>query len=296
MKVLAVLVCSLAWSSAQYWYTVVPYAAVQKYTTYTVPFHVSTSTQYHAQDTLGQFAFHHAGDNQVRTETKSVDGSVRGLYGYVDPNGKLINVHYVADDNGFRVIGANNLPEAPSVPAEVSGPEPVKDTPEVVAARAAFQKSYEEAAKAASASPDLEVSRKKRQAVFYPSVYSLLTKSKVKVQEFEPVEGAAVPADTKKAEIKEKEHEIYTHSVPVAYSPVVQPVVPSVVVNPAVVPTVVKAQDVVAVEAPTPADTEKVEVSDKAVVTYSAVVPHAVSVVSHPVVSPVVHVPHVVYI
>ena len=94
---------------------------------------------------------------QVRSELKTVDGSVRGLYGYVDPNGKLVNVHYVADDNGFRVVGANNLPEAPSVPAEVNSPEPVKDTPEVVAARAAFQKSYDEAAKAAAASPDLEV-------------------------------------------------------------------------------------------------------------------------------------------
>ena len=69
-----------------------------------------------------------------------------------------------------------------------------------------------------------------------------------------------------------------------------------VVVNPAVVPAVVKTQDVVAVEAPTPADTKKAEISDKAVVAYSAVVPPTVSVVSHPVVSPVVHVPHIVYI
>ena len=141
-----------------------------------------------------------------------------------------------------------------------------------------------------------QVSRRKRQAVLYPSVYSLLTKSKIKVQEFEPVEGAAVPADTKKAEIKEKEHEIYTHSVPVAYSAVVQPVVPSVVVNPAVVPAVFKTNEVVAVDAPTPADTKKAEITDQAVVAYSAVVPSPVSVVSHPVLSPVVHVPHVVYV
>ena len=97
-----------------------------------------------------------------------------------------------------------------------------------------------------------------------------------------------MPADTKKAEIKEKEHEIYTHSVPVAYSAVVQPVVPSVVVNPAVVPAVVST-----VDAATPADTKKADISDNSVVEYSAVVPPAaVSVVSHPVVS----VPHVVYV
>nr|P82119.1 RecName: Full=Cuticle protein 6; AltName: Full=BcNCP14.9 [Blaberus craniifer] len=139
----------------QYVYPVLPYAPIHHYT---VP--VQVSTQYHAQDILGQFAFHHAGDNQVRTETKSFDGSVRGLYGYVDPTGKLVNVHYVADSNGFRVVGANNLPEAPSAPAvpDVKGPEPVQDTPEVVAARAAFQKSYDEAAQAAAVSPDVQVS------------------------------------------------------------------------------------------------------------------------------------------
>ena len=93
----------------------------------------------------------------MRTETKTLDGAVRGLYGYVDPNGKLVNVHYIADDNGFRVLGANNLPEAPSVPADLNGPDPVKDTPEVVAARATFQKTYDEAAKAAAAAPEVEV-------------------------------------------------------------------------------------------------------------------------------------------
>nr|P80675.1 RecName: Full=Cuticle protein 4; AltName: Full=Bc-NCP4 [Blaberus craniifer] len=127
------------------------------------------------------------------------------------------------------------------------------------------------------------------QAVLYPSIYSILSKSKVRVQELEPVEGAAVPADTKKAEIKEKEHEVITHGLPVPYSSVVQPIVSSVVVNPGVIPAVVP------VDAPTPADTKKAEISDNAVVAYHAAI-SPLSVVSHPVVSPLVHVPQVVYV
>ncbi|PSN49114.1 hypothetical protein C0J52_07254 [Blattella germanica] len=300
MKALVVLLCGLAsCSAATFFYTSLPYAPTLYGYSIATPVYTTSSTLFHAQDALGQFTFHHAGDNQ------SVDGAVRGAYSYVDPTGKLVNVHYLADSNGYRVLGANNLPEAPAVPPEVKAPEPVQDTPEVVAARAAFQKQYDEAAKAAQES--MEVSRKKREVVLYPTVYSLLTKSKVKVHEFAPVEDAATPADTKKYEFKEKEHEVYTHQVPVAYSavPVVnQEVVPSVVsvVNHQVVPTVVeskvKVHEFEPVEsAQTPADTKKAEFKEKEqkVLTYSAVVPSTVSVVNHSVPS-LVHVPQLVYV
>jgi hypothetical protein len=51
----------------------------------------------------------------------------------VDPNGKVNVVEYTAGQAGFRVLGANNLPVAPEVPAtpELKAPEPVQDTPEV---------------------------------------------------------------------------------------------------------------------------------------------------------------------
>lgn len=44
----------------------------------------------------------------------------------MDANGKLIDVQYQADDQGFRILGANNLPVAPEATLE-----PVQDTPEV---------------------------------------------------------------------------------------------------------------------------------------------------------------------
>merc|ERR1712113_958810 len=144
------------------------------------PISIPTSSQYHAQDELGQFAFGHRGDNQARDEVKSFDGSVRGAYSYVDPTGKLVNVQYLADHNGFRVLGANNLPVAPALPApvELKGPEPVQDTPEVIAARADFEKKFAEVAKEAEKDPEPveekkeeEKSRKKRQ-ILLPSLYS----------------------------------------------------------------------------------------------------------------------------
>ncbi|XP_069691329.1 uncharacterized protein [Periplaneta americana] len=303
MQLLIVLACAVACGSAQFFYTTVPFAPTIHYTyTISAPVYTPTSTQFHSQDAFGQFAFHHAGDNQVRTETKSVDGAVRGAYSYLDPTGKLVNVQYVADSNGYRVLGANNLPEAPAVPADIKAPEPVQDTPEVMAARAAFQKQYEEAAKAAEASPDTGVARKKRETVLYPTLYSVLTKSKVKVHEFEPVEGAKTPADTKKFELKEKEHEVLTHQIPLAYSTLLPSSV--AVVKQEVVPTV-KVQEFKPVEgAPTPADTKKAELKEKeekviaqsVPLAYSALLPSTVAVLKQEVVPSVVEVPQLVYL
>lgn len=213
------------------------------------PISVPTSSQYHAQDELGQFAFGHRGDNQARDEVKSFDGSVRGAYSYVDPTGKLVNVQYLADDKGFRVLGANNLPVAPALPApvELRGPEPVKDTPEVIAARADFEKKFAEA-RALDIKEEVkeevkpeekkeeEKSRKKRDLLWstpyvsaplwthrtvlgaHPYVGTIpiapvapvlpLAKTVVKTAELKPIEDAKTPAATKKAEIEEKSHEI----------------------------------------------------------------------------------------
>jgi len=116
------------------------------------------STQFHAQDEFGQFSFGHAGGPSARTEARNAYGVTTGSYQYIDANGLLQTVNYVADPvNGFRVAGTN-LPVGPAAQAapEVAplvaptfnpeplvapvftgvAPEPVQDTPEVAAAKA----------------------------------------------------------------------------------------------------------------------------------------------------------------
>merc|ERR1711893_355980 len=124
------------------------------------------STQFHAQDEFGQFSFGHAGGPSARTEARNAYGVTTGSYQYIDANGLLQTVNYVADPvNGFRVAGTN-LPVGPAVPAteplaapvfDLPLPVAVEDTPEVVAAKAEFQAAFDEAA-AASAE------RRKREA------------------------------------------------------------------------------------------------------------------------------------
>merc|ERR1712112_669914 len=124
------------------------------------------STQFHAQDEFGQFSFGHAGGPLARTEARNAYGVTTGSYQYVDANGLLQTVNYVADPvNGFRVAGTN-LPVGPAVPAaapleapvfDLPVPVAVEDTPEVAAAKAEFQAAFDEAAAAAA-------DRKKREA------------------------------------------------------------------------------------------------------------------------------------
>lgn len=76
---------------------------------------VAVSSQYHAQDSLGQYSYGYADPNSAKSETKTADGVTRGGYSYIDANGILQTVHYISDPvNGFRV-SATNLPQAPSV-------------------------------------------------------------------------------------------------------------------------------------------------------------------------------------
>merc|ERR1712126_662352 len=97
------------------------------------------SSQFHAQDEFGQFSFGYENINSAKQETKDAFGVTRGSYQYVDANGLVQSVNYIADDvNGFRVAGTN-IPTAPAaLPAALPiGPAPVAETPEVAAARAA---------------------------------------------------------------------------------------------------------------------------------------------------------------
>merc|ERR1719453_301458 len=95
--------------------------------------------------------------NSAKAEAGNTYGGVNGGYSYVDANGVLQQVQYVADAAGFRVADSR-LPVAP-VYDGVAPVAPV-DTAEVAEAKAAFAEAYaaQEAAVAAVAE------RKKREA------------------------------------------------------------------------------------------------------------------------------------
>ncbi|XP_033324775.2 uncharacterized protein LOC117219612 [Megalopta genalis] len=57
----------------------------------------------------GEHAYSYAGGPSAKEEIKGADGVVRGSYSYVDANGILQSVFYVADNYGFRVA-ATDLP------------------------------------------------------------------------------------------------------------------------------------------------------------------------------------------
>ena len=73
-----------------------------------------------------------------KQETRT-NGVVTGEYSYLDANGILQTVKYIADENGFRVQ-ATNLPVAPAPtpvapePAPVPAPAPYPPAPEPVPA------------------------------------------------------------------------------------------------------------------------------------------------------------------
>lgn len=122
-------------------------------------------SQYHSQDTLGQYAYGYNGGSSAKVETKSIDGITRGSYSYVDAQGLLQTVEYVADAvNGFRAA-ATNLPKAPSAFA----PEPVRDTPEVAQAKAEHIRAYNEAALRAAAEPEIQTVAADPVAQFAPA-------------------------------------------------------------------------------------------------------------------------------
>lgn len=103
-------------------------------------------SQYHSQDTLGQYSYGYNGGSSAKVESKSIDGITRGSYSYVDAEGRLQTVEYTADSvNGFRAA-ATNLPKA-----SVNG---ISDTPEVAQAKAEHFRAYNEASLRAAAEPE----------------------------------------------------------------------------------------------------------------------------------------------
>ncbi len=70
------------------------------------------SSQFHAQDEADGYSFGYENPLSTRSETRTPDGVTRGSYSYVDANGVIQQVNYVADPVlGFQVE-ATNLPIA----------------------------------------------------------------------------------------------------------------------------------------------------------------------------------------
>merc|ERR1712038_1062281 len=116
--------------------------------------------QYHAGDEFGNVAYGYVDHHSAKQESGN---GVTGSYQYVDPNGLLQTVQYVADALGFRVadsrlpVGPTYDGVAPVAPvydgvAPVApvydgvAPEAVKVTPEVAAATAEHLAAFEKIA------------------------------------------------------------------------------------------------------------------------------------------------------
>merc|ERR1712156_404047 len=111
------------------------------------------SSQFHAGDEFGNSQYGYSNLNSAKHEIGNAFGQKSGSYQYVDPNGKLQTVTYVADELGFRTVDSRlpvapvhdaELPVAPVHEAELPvapvydgvAPSPVEKTPEVKAAEA----------------------------------------------------------------------------------------------------------------------------------------------------------------
>jgi len=121
-----------------------PVAAYAPFAPYTA------GSQFHAQDEFGNLNYGYANPLSVKQEAGNTYGGVTGGYSYVDAEGKLQQVTYVADALGFRTHDSR-LPVAPvyegvaptfnpePLVAPTFNPEPLEapvDTPEVAAAKA----------------------------------------------------------------------------------------------------------------------------------------------------------------
>merc|ERR1712156_857608 len=131
----------------------------------------TAGSQFHAQDEFGNLNYGYANINSAKQEVGNTYGGVSGGYSYVDANGALQQVQYIADGAGFRVADSR-LPVAPVYDgvAPTFNPEPLvaptfnpelpvapMDTAEVAEAKAAH-------AAAVAAAEEAAADRKKRSA------------------------------------------------------------------------------------------------------------------------------------
>merc|ERR1719357_1688988 len=66
--------------------------------------------QYFKQDDSGNYAYGYSSGVSERYEVGNPQSGVKGHYTYVDSNGLHLEVEYVADDQGFRIVGKDEQP------------------------------------------------------------------------------------------------------------------------------------------------------------------------------------------
>lgn len=59
-----------------------------------VPARKMHSSLHHTQDSLGQYDYTYTGDTSAKSESRSLDGTTRGAYSYIDANNILQQVHF----------------------------------------------------------------------------------------------------------------------------------------------------------------------------------------------------------
>jgi len=98
--------------------------------------------QFQSQDGQGQATFGYSHPGQSAVAQRDADGNEVGSYAYIDPEGREIRVSYIADKNGFRIVGNDEVAKARPVAhiQPVSG-NFLQETPEVAAARAAHMQA-----------------------------------------------------------------------------------------------------------------------------------------------------------
>merc|ERR1712047_233695 len=147
----------VAYNNAPYTYATAPVVAAapapiaQTYAPAFAPVPApAVSSQFAAQDEFKNTHYGYSNLNSAKQESGNAFTGVAGSYQYVDANGVLQTVNYVADALGFRVADSRlpvhnaELPVAPVYNGVA--PEPVQDTPEVAAAKAEFAAAFEEVA------------------------------------------------------------------------------------------------------------------------------------------------------
>jgi len=66
--------------------------------------------QYYKQDDFGNYAYGYSNGVSEKYEVGNPQSGVKGHYMYVDSNGVSQKVQYVADDQGFRIVGKEDQP------------------------------------------------------------------------------------------------------------------------------------------------------------------------------------------
>merc|ERR1712179_586650 len=166
MRAFVAISAIIGCASAQYAYAGLPYAAAPAVAAapYAAPYAPYVpSSQFQAQDEFGNLNYGYSNLNSAKSEVGNTYAGVSGGYSYVDANGQLQQVQYIADGAGFRVADSRlpvfnpdlpvapvfapeDLPVAPTYNPELPvapvytgvAPESVVDTPEVAEANPAI--------------------------------------------------------------------------------------------------------------------------------------------------------------